>query len=321
VRHRAGLDELALIDGKTLGQVIYALAGGQGKARMTTGTTGRKLERRITWRTFTLTSCEQTLEHKITSEKGGKWTGGMAARFVDIDCSSVNATVSTSTIDAVKGVFENYGHAGPEFVRRLIALDLHRNSAALRAHITRTAVRLARGAARGSQTRSAEPFALILVAGLLARKLKIVPPGLKVVAAVKWAWGEYVQSAGAAALQPEDQAEANLRRWVAERFQVTIKSIRRTAPEWRNNRDAVAWYEDKAAVYIPADRIVEACGGVLSELAVARMLRDRNLLARTRKRRLYLEYVPIIGYVKAYALRFDQFAQAPGEPANEAEDA
>jgi Domain of unknown function (DUF927) len=39
------LDELALIDGKTFGQMIYALAGGQGKARMTTGATARKLER------------------------------------------------------------------------------------------------------------------------------------------------------------------------------------------------------------------------------------------------------------------------------------
>jgi hypothetical protein len=26
-----------------------------------------------------------------SSEKGGKWTGGMAARFIDIDCSGVNA--------------------------------------------------------------------------------------------------------------------------------------------------------------------------------------------------------------------------------------
>ena len=314
------LDELALIDGKTLGQMVYGLAGGQGKARMTAAL---KLHRQITWRTFVLTSCEQTLEGKITSEKSSKWTGGMAARFPDIDCSGVNAAVMPSTIAAVKGVFENYGHAGPEFIRRFIARGLHRDPAALRDSVTRTAVELANDAVRGSQTRSAEPFAQILVAGELAQELWILPQSLNIAAAVKWAWGEYAESAGAEALKPEDKAEANLRRWVAERFPVAIKNLRdRHAPEWRNNRDTAAWYDaNDNAVYLPSDRIVEAAGSVVNERAVARMLRDRNLLARTRKRRLYVEYVPTIGYLKAYALRFDQFAQAPGEPANDAEDA
>jgi hypothetical protein len=244
----------------------------------------------------------------------------MAARFIDIDCSGVNAAVMPRVIAAVKGVFENYGHAGPEFVRRLIERGLHRDPTALRDRIIRTAVELTRDAVRGSQTRSAEPFALIWVAGELAKELEILPPSLDIVAVVKWAWGEYAQSAGAEALKPEDKAEANLRRWVAERVAVTIKDVSHSAPEWRNNREPVGWY-DNGAVYISAAYLVEAAGGVLSEPAIARMLRDRDLLAWPRKGRLHVRYVPKIGYLKAYALRFDQFAQAPDESADDEEEA
>lgn len=119
------LDELALIDGRTLAQVIYGLAAGVGKARMTVGS---KLQHQIKWATFVLLSAEQTLELKINNERG-KWTGGMAARFVDIDCSDVNRKVPQETIAAIRQIEQHYGEAGPEFIRKFKAEALHRDCA------------------------------------------------------------------------------------------------------------------------------------------------------------------------------------------------
>ena len=73
------------------------------------------------------------------------------------------------------------------------------------------------------------------------------------------------------------------------------------------NRDAIGWYVDKA-VYIPVDRIADASCGVLSERAIGRMLAERELLARHKKNRLTVDYVPKIGFVPSYALKLAEFS-------------
>jgi hypothetical protein len=302
-----GLDELALIDGRTLAQVIYGLAAGVGKARMTVGS---KLDYQIKWATFVLLSCEQTLEVKINSERG-KWTGGMAARFVDVDCSDINRAVAQDTIAAIRRIERHYGVAGPEFIRRFKTAGLHLERDGLRQRIVKRAGELADGDGDvpGSHKRAALPLALIETAGRIAKQLEILPPTVDVDAAVTWAWAGYSQSAGAAALSPEDQADANLRRWVAERYAVTIKNVNRHTKEWNNNREAVGWY-DNQAVYVPADRIVDACGSGLSQRAIGHMLADRQLLIKGRKDRLpTVNYVPGLGlYVTCFALKSAEFA-------------
>jgi uncharacterized protein (DUF927 family) len=75
------LDELAYLDGKTLGHLIYSLSGGVGKARMQPT---MKPQATSDWCTFVMLSCEHSLEHKVRSE-GGRWQAGTAARIVDID--------------------------------------------------------------------------------------------------------------------------------------------------------------------------------------------------------------------------------------------
>jgi hypothetical protein len=301
------LDELALIDGRTLAQVIYGLAAGVGKARMTVGS---KLQHQIKWATFVLLSAEQTLELKINSEHG-KWTGGMAARFVDIDCSDVNRQVPQETIAAIRQIEQHYGEAGPEFIRRFKAEGLHRDRDGLRQRVVMRAGELAQGDVTGSHKRAALPLALIEIGGTLAKQFGILPQIVDIDAAINWAWTGYTQSTSAAALKPEDQADQNLRIWVASRYAVTIKKVNRGAREWGNNREAVGWY-DNEAVYIPAERIVEACGGVLSERAISRLLVDRQLLIKGRRDRPTVSYVPKLKlYVKCFALRADEFA--PGQ--------
>jgi hypothetical protein len=296
-----GLDELALVDGVILGQVIYGLAAGVGKARMSVGL---KLERAIKWSTFVLLSSEQTLERKIRGD-AGQWSGGMAARFADVDCADVNRKVSRARIDAISGIFRHYGQAGPTFIHRFIAAGLHRDPDQLRQRIYKMAARLAD--TNGARARSALPFALITVSGELARRLGVLPPVANVNAAVRWAWATFVDSQGATALDPEQVALNNLRRYIAEHRDVTIKKTRLGPFESRNNRDAVGWYDDRA-VYIPVDRIADAAGGALSERAIGRMLERRKLLAGHGEDRLTVRYVPKIGHVECYALKLAEFS-------------
>jgi hypothetical protein len=307
-----GLDELALIDGKTLSQVIYGLASGAGKARMTVGL---KLRPTITWATFILLSCERTLEHKIRGD-GGRWLGGLPVRFPDIDCSDVNRRVPPATIAAVKGVLQHHGQAGRVFIRRFIDAGHRETSEALRERVNELAVQLAGEDATGSRARAALPFAMLEVCGGLARDLKVLPPNIRIARAIEWAWNGFETSMGALALKPEEQAEAHLRRWIAERRTITIKNLDPARDDPVNNRDAVGWFDSKA-VYLPVDRIAEACGGGLSENAIGRMLAARNLLAKHKTGRWTVEYVPKIGYVPCYALKFSEFGEAPAFSSDE----
>jgi hypothetical protein len=301
-----GLDELALIDGKTLSQIIYGLASGAGKARMTTGL---KLQPTITWSTFIMLSCERTLEHKIRGD-GGRWLGGLPVRFPDVDCSDVNRRVPPATIDAVKTIMQHHGQAGRVFIRRFIDARHRQNYEALRTRINQLAIQLAGEDPLGSRARAALPFAMLEVCGELARELKVLPANISIASAIEWAWSAFAASSGALALDPEAKALSHLRRWVAERLNITIKNVAPDPHDPVNNRDAVGWF-DRQAIYIPLERIAEAAGGGLSELAIGSMLDDKKLLQRSTKDRLVVTYVPKIGYVTSYALKFSEFGKAP----------
>jgi hypothetical protein len=297
-----GLDELAHVDGKTVGQVIYFLAGGVGKARMTAQLTLRPIN---TWTTFVLWSCERSLAQKVTGD-GGQWTGGMAARFVDIDCTDVEAKVPRKTLTAIDGIYRNYGQAGIDFVRAFKAAGLHREpeTEKLRAKILAAAETIAGTNADGARQRAALPFALIGVGGTLAQEFGVLSETADIKGAVKWGWERFAASVEAQALNPEGLALTNLRRWIAQGWDVVIK---KTDLPYRSSRDALGWYDDKA-IYIPTGRISEAIGGVLSERAVVRLLSRAGLLERrTDHERAAIRSVPHIGKVDVYALKRREF--------------
>jgi hypothetical protein len=143
-------------------------------------------------------------------------------------------------------------------------------------------------------------------------------PAVDVDAAVAWAWDGFTDSLGAAALDPEMQAEKNLRQHIAEHRDITIKKTEPGARDPHNNRDAIGWY-DRSAVYIPVARIVDAAGGGLSERAIGTMLHRRGLLARHKRGRLTVDYVPKIGYVPCYALKVGDFSPTAAAGSDEVE--
>jgi hypothetical protein len=272
------LDEVAHVDGRVVGRMIYSIASAIGKARLNAQAT---LRGRHTWQTFVVFSSECGLEAKIRGD-GGTWLAGMAVRIADIDVTGVNRAVAQTTLDAIAGMERHFGHAGPAFVQGLLRDSHHQNPEDLRDQVNRAASLIAREQV-GARIRAATPFALLVVAGELAKALDVIPPGADIRAAVLWAWERYLGSSEAIALDPAEQTVSHLRTWIAERWDVTVKSVDAAWDDLDgrrlNNRETFAWY-DADTVYVPTTRRREAAGNVLTEREVAQALDQRGLLTR-----------------------------------------
>jgi hypothetical protein len=294
------LDDLAHADGKAVSRIIYSVSSGKGKARLTAEAT---LRQSYSWTTFALLSGECSLEEKVRGD-GGQWLAGMAVRFPDIDVTGINRQVDKATLEAIATIDHHHGHAGPEFVRRLVEDGLHRTPDKIRERVRQFARNIAGEQADSSRLRAAVPFALLWAAGELAKRYDLLPADTAIGEAVSWAWDRFLTSSDAVALAPEKQAIANIQQWLLERWGSQVQptdyfGYTRLRP---TSRDVVAWFDDEA-VYIPTKYLREAAGGVLKELLIAKVLEERGLLARRENdKRRAIRYVPHVGHIQAYAL-------------------
>jgi hypothetical protein len=304
------LDELAHADGHTIKRLIYALAGGQGKARMTADA---ELKNRYRWATFALLSSECSLEEQVRGD-GSAWLAGMAVRFVDVDVTNVNRNVDQATLQRIAEIQNHYGRAGPAFVCGLVERGLHRKKGDIGQSIANTAHLLAAPSKDSARVRAATCFALPLVAGELAQEMNILPWSMDIAGAVRWAWEQFIHSSDAEALSPVDQAISNLQTWILERWDVTVKSVE-TAVDGAdsrrlNNRETLAWY-DADAVYLPTQRLREAVGSVLKAQQIVKVLVERGLLARRHNdQRAAVQWVPRFGRLQCYALKRSMFGRS-----------
>ena len=302
------LDELAHADGRAIARLIYAISGGQGKARLTAGAI---LKHRYAWSTYAMLSSECSLEEKVRAD-GAAWIAGMAVRILDVDVTDVDRTLGQSVIREITAVDQNHGHAGPLFVERLIADKLHHKPDAVRERVMDFARRLAGERADAARLRAATCLALPHVAGQLAQDFGLLPWSIDIEAPVRWAWERFQKSSDAEALTPDEQAITSLRAWIAERWDVTIKSVDTGADGFDrklNNREAVAWYDD-TAIYMPVQRLREASGETLKAQQVVKALIERELLAkRHNNRRAAVRWIPKVGRVDSYALKRSEFGR------------
>jgi hypothetical protein len=302
------LDELAHADGRAIGRLIYAISGGQGKARLTAGAI---LKHRYAWSTYAVLSSECSLEEKVRAD-GAAWIAGMAVRILDVDVTDVDRTLSQSVIRDIGAVEQHHGHAGPLFVEKLVAAKLHHKPDALRERVMDFARRLAGERMDAARLRAATCLSLPYIAGQLAQDFGLLPWSMDLEAPVRWAWERFQKSSDAEALTPDEQAIASLRAWIAERWDVTIKSVDTGADGYDrklNNREAVAWYDD-TAIYMPVQRLREASGETLKAQQIVKALIERDLLAkRHNQRRAAVRWIPKIGRVDAYALKRIEFGR------------
>ena len=156
--------------------------------------------------------------------------------------------------------------------------------------------------------RAAIPFALLLIAGELAKSFGLIPASTAVEDAIIWAWRRFRSSSDSLALDPEAHAIANMRAWIAERWEVTIKPTEGFGGA--TSREAHGWYDDHA-VYIPKARIREAAGDALKASHIGKLLHERGLLAQRPERDRYTAgWVPNVGRVECYALRRSEFGHS-----------
>ncbi len=202
----------------------------------------------------------------------------MAVRVVDIDVTSVNRKVPKSTLEMIEAVSQHYGHAGPAFIERLIAEGVHQKVDELKRGIDTLATGFA-GDADSAVTRSARPFAILQMAGEMARAFGLLPEQVDVAKATKWAWDRFQQSADATALDPKAQAVGKIRTWLAERWGSSVRNVEDDNP----NREVLAWF-DKEHVYIPDHRIVEAAGRVLKEQEIIKALDEAGFIAKRKSK-------------------------------------
>lgn len=179
------LDEISEADNREIGGTVYALGNGVGKTRAARSGAARSAYR---WRVAMLSTGERTLAAHM-AEGGRRQKAGQSVRLLDIPASRAHGVFDElhghdggrSLADAIKRAAGlHHGHAGPEFVRRLID-DTRDMGGTLE-----QALSLPAFAGRdGLEGRAAKGFALAGIAGELATEYGITG----------WPEGEAMQAA------------------------------------------------------------------------------------------------------------------------------
>jgi len=177
------LDELALVDPQEAGSAAYALASGQGKARA--GQSGA-LRRCAEWRVMVLSTGEIGLaDHMRAAKRGERTMAGQELRLLDLPADAGagmgawqdlhNIASPAAFSDAIKATCAaHYGHAGPAFVRGLVADPAHWEGEAKRLAMA-FAAKARQDGDSGQVHRGALRFAAVAAAGEMATALGIVP--------------------------------------------------------------------------------------------------------------------------------------------------
>jgi putative DNA primase/helicase len=170
------LDELAEIDAQEAGKAAYALINGIGKQRAAQSGAAR---RRFEWCTPVLSSGEISLADKIAEDRGRPARVGVEVRLADLEADAGKALGvfeelhgSSSAADFAdtlrQAALRSYGTAGPAFVEMLAANFEEAKSGATQA-VDEIVSKMTAGVSEGQLLRVARRFAIIGVAGELAR--------------------------------------------------------------------------------------------------------------------------------------------------------
>lgn len=169
------LDEIGEADPREIGSVVYAMANGTGKARANRNGSARAAKR---WRVMLLSSGELGLS-ALMAEGGKRSRAGLEIRLLDIPARRAfgawdnlhGMTGGREFSDAIQlASVTHYGHAGPQFIRKLLELGEQDGLPALLAQFCAQYP-----STSGQESRAAERFALVAMAGELAISFGILP--------------------------------------------------------------------------------------------------------------------------------------------------
>ncbi|HCF2498889.1 TPA: DUF927 domain-containing protein [Pseudomonas aeruginosa] len=181
------LDEIAEVDPREVGSIIYCLANGTGKSRASRTGAARQAKR---WRVITLSSGELTSSGHM-AEGGRQARTGQEIRLLDLPLKRTfgawddlhgMAGGRELSDHLQRATSEHYGHAGPEFVHKLIESGEASNLPAMLGELIPRF-----GESGGQEGRAAERLAICALAGELATIFGLIPAsqGETVAAAVR----------------------------------------------------------------------------------------------------------------------------------------
>ncbi|MVV47535.1 DUF927 domain-containing protein [Pseudomonas sp. PB120] len=170
------LDEIGEADPKEIGSTVYCVSNGVGRARATRTGSARKNRR---WRLMLLSSGELTLSQHM-AEAGKHSRAGQELRMLNVRADQFEFGAWAELHDLPGGrefadailsaSVTHYGHAGPEFVTKLLECsEIHELPATL------VESRRLFPTVNGQEGRAAEHFAIVTMAGELASTWGILP--------------------------------------------------------------------------------------------------------------------------------------------------
>jgi len=169
------LDEIGEADPREIGAVVYSLANGTGKARA--GRTGAARATRR-WRVMLLSSGELGLSAHM-AEGGKRSRAGQEVRLLDIPARRTfgawdelhGLPGGREFSDAIqRASVTHYGHIGPAFIRKLLECG---EADDLPKMLTKLCESYPSGS--GQESRAAERFAIVAMAGELAIEWGLLP--------------------------------------------------------------------------------------------------------------------------------------------------
>jgi putative DNA primase/helicase len=284
------LDELSVLEAREAGPAIYALANGTGRSRMARDTSARETK---TWRILIMSTGEIALDTKVAEDKGQKARAGQAVRMLDIPAdrgrgfgvfSSTGSFPDAGKLaDACKDAAkENYGTAGPEFVRRLVHMGVDKAGAITRNRIAQFVARTAPEGSDGQVTRAAQRLGLIGAAGELATQLGVTPwKQGQPTAAAKWAFRNWLARRGGGEAAEIRQAVAQVRLFIEQHGDSRFDPL--DEPDTRPANNRAGWRTGTGSgrqwLIPPEIWKSEICQG-LDPIVVARTLAERQMLKR-----------------------------------------
>jgi uncharacterized protein (DUF927 family) len=176
------LDELSVVDPREVYAAAYQLTAGTGKGR---AARDGSLRQSLSWRTMVFSTGEVRITDKL-EETRQRVRSGQQVRLIDVpaDAGAGFGVFDSCGIygdakalaDAIKlAAQSNYGTAGPEFVRRLLVDGGEDCDVNITAAVNAFRDQYAPQDADPQVLRVCDTFALVAVAGELARHLKVVP--------------------------------------------------------------------------------------------------------------------------------------------------
>jgi hypothetical protein len=115
----ATMDELTNMSPEEYSELLYGLSNGKGKERMVSGTNELR-ENNTTWQTITVSTANASFAEKLSVLK--RAPEGELMRLIEYPIGlveSVGTEYGKQMFDMV--LMENYGHAGPIFLRHIIS--------------------------------------------------------------------------------------------------------------------------------------------------------------------------------------------------------